>query len=262
LCHSIGEDRVAVVEKFGKFQRVAEPGCLCTPVPGIWSVAGTVSTRIQQIRVIVETTTKDSVFVKVSVDVQFVLLANSKASYDAFYKLANPAVQINSYVEDVVRAAVPALELDALFLEKKHIAESITAQLEKEMESFGYRIVASLITDIDPHATVKKSMNEVNASRRLRFAQGELAEGAKYVQVKAAEAKSEATYLMGEGVARQRKAIVHGMKESVEGFRTIPGMKSNDVVDLILINEYFDALKSLGHGKDSELILTTKRIRD
>eukprot|EP00922_Rhytidocystis_sp_ex-Travisia-forbesii_P024460 GHVS01035907.1.p1 GENE.GHVS01035907.1~~GHVS01035907.1.p1 ORF type:complete len:276 (-),score=58.69 GHVS01035907.1:354-1181(-) len=256
----VHQDNVAVVEKFGKFHKLSKPGCLCLPIPCICAVAGTMSTRIQQIYVDVQTKTLDNVFVAVQVAIQYVILEGSQSRYDAFYKLYNPSHQIQSMVEDVVRGAVPRIDLDNVFVEKQHIASNIQEALDKDMEGYGYKIVAALVTDICPDSKVKNSMNEINANRRLRVAQAEKAEAQKFIQIKSAEADAESTFLQGHGLARQRKAIVDGMKESVEGFaQEVASLDRRDVLDLIMVNQYFDTLRDVSKGSCCSTVYAPKR---
>jgi regulator of protease activity HflC (stomatin/prohibitin superfamily) len=249
---SVQQQSVAVVQRFGKFVRMASPG-LNFKVPFIDQVAGTVGLRVSQLDVGVETKTKDNVFVTLKISVQFFVEAAD--AYNAFYKLSNPGAQIKSYIFDVVRATVPTLDLDDVFEKKEEIAVAIKRDLSSAMKEFGYRIVQSLVTDIEPNAEVKAAMNEINASQRLRVAAAEKGEAEKVLRVKAAEAEAESKKLQGKGIADQRKAIVDGLRESVEQFQKgIEGATARDVMDLVLITQYFDTLKDIGASAKSNAI--------
>lgn len=101
-------------------------------------------------------------------------------------------------------------------------------------QDYGYEILTTLVTDMSPDAKVKASMNEINASRRLKEAASHKAEADKVRQVKAAEAEAEARYLSGLGVARQRKAIVEGLQSSVSEFSSqVEGATPKDVMDIL-----------------------------
>lgn len=178
-------------------------------------MVGTLSLRIQQLDVYCETKTKDNVFVQVAVAVQYRVI--SEKAYDAYYRLSDPREQVRSYVFDVVRSTVPRMELDEAFASKEDIANAVLQQLTAVMADYGYEIMESLVTDLSPDARVKASMNEINASRRLKEAAEHKADADKIKQIKAAEAEAESKYLSGVGVARQRKAIVNGLQESVGG---------------------------------------------
>jgi len=211
----------------------------------IQAVAGTLSLRIQQLDVNCETKTRDNVFVNVSVAVQFRVITES--AYDAYYRLSDPRGQIQSYVFDVVRSTVPRMELDEAFASKATIAEATLNQLESVMKDYGYEILNTLVTDMSPDARVKASMNEINASKRLKEAASHKAEADKVQQVKAAEADADARYLSGLGVARQRKAIVNGFQESVSEFSAeVEGVKAKDVMDILMLTQYFDTLGAVG----------------
>jgi regulator of protease activity HflC (stomatin/prohibitin superfamily) len=208
-------------------------------------IAGQLSLRIQQLDVYCETKTKDNVFVQVAVAVQYRVLAEK--AYDAYYRLSDPREQIRSYVFDVVRSTVPRMDLDDAFASKKDIADSVLQQLTAVMSDYGYEIMESLVTDLSPDAKVKASMNEINASKRLRAAASYKAEADKVKQVKAAEAEAEAKYLSGLGIARQRKAIVEGLQSSVEEFSNeVDDVKPKDVMDILLLSQYFDTLSNVG----------------
>lgn len=240
----IRTQEVGVVEDLGQFKGLYDPGlhCLCWPLQ---SVVARLSLRMQQLDVICETKTKDNVFVQVAVAVQYrVLLGNA---YDAYYRLSDPRSQIQSYVFDVVRSTVPKMELDEAFASKADIAEAVLEQLKDVMANYGYEIKNCLVTDLSPDYKVKASMNEINASRRLKEAASHKAEADKVKQVKAAEAEAEARYLSGLGVARQRKAIVQGLQESVGEFSDdVEGATPKDVMDILLLSQYFDTLSAVG----------------
>jgi len=235
---------VGVVEDFGQFKKLLSPGLHVILWP-IQNVAGRMSLRIQQLDVVCETKTKDNVFVQVGVAVQYRVLVES--AYDAFYRLSDPRNQIQSYVFDVVRSTVPKMELDEAFQSKEEVAEAVLSQLRDVMRAYGYEIKNTLVTDLSPDSRVKASMNEINASRRLKEAAAHKAEADKVKQVKAAEAEAEARYLSGLGVARQRKAIVQGLQESVGAFSDeVEGATPKDVMDILLLSQYFDTLNVVG----------------
>ena len=243
----------AVVERFGKFNRIAGSG-LNIKIPLIDRISGRVSLRIQQLDVRVETKTKDNVFVFVVVSVQYYVLPGKVT--DAFYKLQNAQQQITSFVFDTVRARVPSIILDDLFEKKDEIAMAVKTELDQVMDDFGYGIIKALVTDIDPDANVKTSMNEINAAQRLREAAVQQAEADKIRVVKAAEGEAESKALQGQGIANQRKAIIEGLKESVESFNsTIEGTKAEDVMNLVLMTQYFDTIKDIGLSGKSNTIL-------
>jgi len=224
-------------------------------IPVIDQVVGRVSMRVQQLDVRVETKTKDNVFVFVVVSVQYYVLPNKVI--DAFYRLQNAQEQITSYVFDTVRARVPNVNLDQLFETKDDIANAVKTELDTVMDDFGYGIVKALVTDIDPDAKVKESMNEINAAQRQREAAIQQAEADKIRVVKAAEGEAESKALQGQGIANQRKAIIEGLRESVKNFSNdVDGVKSQDVMNLVMMTQYFDTIKELGlSGKNSTILI-------
>jgi regulator of protease activity HflC (stomatin/prohibitin superfamily) len=244
----------AVVERFGKFKRIATAG-LNVKIPVIDRVAGKLSLRIQQLDVRVETKTKDNVFVFVVVSVQYYVLPEKVL--DAFYRLQNPQAQITSFVFDTVRARVPSMILDDLFEKKDDIAMAVKKELDQVMDDFGYGIIKALVTDIDPDAKVKTSMNEINAAQRLRVAAVQQAEADKIRVVKAAEGEAESKALQGQGIANQRKAIIDGLRESVKNFSSnVDGTNAQDVMNLVLMTQYFDTIKDIGlSGKSSTILI-------
>ena len=249
----VQQQSAALVHKFGKFTRIAEPG-LNFKIPFVERVAGRVNLRVRQLDVDVETKTEDNVFVKVIVSVQFYVLKDK--IYDAFYKLDDPARQIKSFVFDVVRARVPTIKLDDVFEKKDEIATVVKEELAQVMNDFGYGIVKALVTDIDPDAKVKVAMNEINAAQRLRVAAAEKGEADKILQVKAAEAEAESKALSGKGIADQRRAIVEGLKESVDEFqKSVEDASAAEVMNLVLMTQYFDTLKEIGNSSNTNTIL-------
>uniref|UniRef100_I1QNA2 Band 7 domain-containing protein n=1 Tax=Oryza glaberrima TaxID=4538 RepID=I1QNA2_ORYGL len=247
----IDQSTVAIKENFGKFSEVLEPGCHFLPWCIGQQIAGYLSLRVKQLDVRCETKTKDNVFVTVVASVQYRALAD-KAS-DAFYKLSNTREQIQSYVFDVIRATVPKLNLDDAFEQKNDIAKAVEDELEKAMSAYGYEIVQTLIIDIEPDVHVKRAMNEINAAAaRLRVAANEKAEAEKILQIKKAEGEAESKYLAGVGIARQRQAIVDGLRDSVLAFsENVPGTTAKDIMDMVLVTQYFDTMKEIGASSKS-----------
>ena len=250
----VPQQTMVVIERLGKYNRILGPG-LNFKIPIIERVAGRESVRIRQLDVPVETKTQDNVFVNLGVSIQF--LAISEKIFDAFYKLTDVNQQITSYVYDVVRAEVPKKKLDELFESKDEIAQTIKTDLSGSMDDFGYSIVNSLITDIDPAPNVKEAMNQINATARLRVAAQNEAEADKIRQVKNAEADAEAKKLQGEGVAQQRAAIIEGFKSSIDDLKKVTGsdVKTQDVMNMVMMVQYFDALRDIGTTGQNNAVL-------
>ncbi|XP_073150556.1 hypersensitive-induced response protein 1 [Henckelia pumila] len=252
-CVQVDQSTVAVKEQFGKYDEVLGPGCHCLPWCLGYQLAGTLTLRLQQLDVRCETKTKDNVFVTVVASIQYRALTEKAA--DAFYKLSNTKEQIQAYVFDVIRASVPRLELDSAFEQKNDIAKAVEDELEKAMSAYGFEIVQTLIVDIEPDAQVKRAMNEINAAARLRVAANEKAEAEKILQIKKAEGEAESKYLSGLGIARQRQAIVDGLRDSVLAFsESVPGTSAKDVMDMVLVTQYFDTMKEIGATSKSSAV--------
>jgi regulator of protease activity HflC (stomatin/prohibitin superfamily) len=250
---TVEQRTVAIVQRFGKFVREAGPG-IQVKVPFIDHVAGRVNVRVQQLDVGIETKTEDNVFVKMIVAVQYFVLPDRV--YDAFYKLDDASRQIRSYVFDVVRAQVPKIKLDDVFEKKDDIAEAVKVELSHVMEGFGYGILKALVTDIEPDPRVKEAMNEINAAQRMRVAANEKGEAERILKVKLAQGDAESKALQGKGIADQRQAIVAGLRDSVDEFqRSVPGTTAKDVMNLVLMTQYFDMLKEIGASSRSNAIL-------
>jgi regulator of protease activity HflC (stomatin/prohibitin superfamily) len=249
---TVEQRTAAIVQRLGKFVREAGPG-LNTKIPFIDKVAGRINLRVQQLDVKIETKTEDNVFVQMIVSVQYYVLPAKV--YDAFYKLDNAQQQITSYVFDVVRAQVPKIKLDDVFEKKDDIANIVKAELEQVMDGFGYGILKALVTDIDPDANVKQSMNEINAAQRMRVAATEKGEAERIIKVKAAEGDAQSKALQGRGIADQRQAIVAGLRDSVDEFqKSVPGTTAKDVMNLVLMTQYFDTLKEIGASSRTNAI--------
>ncbi|KAK4261174.1 hypothetical protein QN277_004211 [Acacia crassicarpa] len=252
-CLQVDQSTVAIKENFGKFDDVLEPGCHCVPWFFGSQVAGYLSLRVQQLDVRCETKTKDNVFVNVVASIQYRALQGK--AVDAFYRLSNTRNQIQAYVFDVIRASVPKMDLDASFEQKNEIAKAVEEELEKAMAVYGYEIVQTLIVDIEPDERVKRAMNEINAAARMRVAANEKAEAEKILQIKKAEGDAESKYLAGLGIARQRQAIVDGLRDSVLAFsENVPGTTSKDVMDMVLVTQYFDTMKEIGASSKSNSV--------
>lgn len=247
----VKQQSAAVVERFGKFVSVRQSG-LQIKIPIIDNVAGRLSLRIQQLDVVVETKTKDDVFVKLKVSVQFKVI--KEKVYDAFYKLDNPGDQITSFIFDVVRAEVPKLILDDVFLKKDDIAIAVKSELQDAMTEYGFQIIKTLVTDIDPDAQVKESMNRINASEREKVAAQFEGEAQKILIVEKAKAEAESKRLQGQGIADQRREIARGLEDSVKVLNGVD-INSQEASALIVVTQHYDTLQSVGAESNSNLIL-------
>lgn len=240
-----------IIERFGKFTSVRKPG-LQLKIPFIDKKAGTITTRIQQLDVQIETKTKDDVFVILQVSVQFKVI--EQKVYDAFYKLENPHSQITSYVFDTVRAEVPKLKIDDVFERKDDVAIAVKRELQEAMVEYGYEIIKTLVTDIEPDEAVKQAMNRINAAEREKLAAEFEAEADRIRIVAKAQAEAESKKLQGQGIADQRREIARGLEESVEVLNRV-GINSQEASSLIVITQHYDTLQAVGESTRSNLIL-------
>ena len=252
---TVSTAQVAVITRFGKFRRVAEPG-LNWKWPLIDKVAGKVSLRVNQIDLTMETKTKDNVFVTIPISVQN--RVRPEKIYDAFYKLANPMEQIQSYVEQVILGHVPGMTLDEVFASQSGIATAVKQELDADMAAFGFEIVNVLVTDIVPDAKVKSAMNDINAAQREQVAANARGEAEKILVVKKAEAEAESKALQGQGIANQRKAIIAGLQGSIDQFKkVVEDASTSEVMQLVMATQYFDTIKSIGENdKTNTLFLS------
>jgi regulator of protease activity HflC (stomatin/prohibitin superfamily) len=247
----VKQQTAVVVERFGKFQSVRGAG-FQLKIPVVDRIAGRISLKVQQLDVMVETKTKDDVFVKIKVSVQYVVIANKV--YDAFYKLDNPYAQITSYVFDVVRAEVPKLRLDDVFEKKDDIAIAVKGELQEAMNDYGYDIIKTLVTDIDPDEQVKHAMNRINASEREKVAAQYEGDAQRILIVEKAKAEAESKRLQGQGIADQRREIAKGLEESVNVLNKV-GINSQEASALIVVTQHYDTLQAMGTTNKSNLIL-------
>ncbi|UYW00980.1 SPFH domain-containing protein [Flavobacterium agricola] len=248
---TVKQQSAVIVERFGKFNSIRQSG-LQFKIPLIDKLAGRVNLRIQQLDVIIETKTKDNVFVKMKVSVQYKVVQDRV--YEAFYKLEYPEDQITSYVFDVVRAEVPKLKLDDVFERKDDIAIAVKRELNDAMVTYGYDIINTLITDIDPDIQVKNAMNRINAADREKTAAEYEAEAERIRIVAKAKAEAESKRLQGQGIADQRREIARGLVESVETLNNV-GINSQEASALIVVTQHYDTLQSVGGQNNSNLIL-------
>jgi regulator of protease activity HflC (stomatin/prohibitin superfamily) len=250
---TVETSQVAIVQRLGKFARVAGPG-LNWKTPYLETVVYRLSMKVQQFDVQVETKTQDNVFVQIPVSIQYKVIPDAVEA--AFYKLSDPVKQIESMVYNVVLGHVPKMKLDDAFLNQADIASDLRDSLDASMKEYGYSIVKVLISDIVPDQKVKAAMNDINAAQREREATVSRAETNKLLLVKQAEAEAESKRLQGEGIANQRKAIIAGLKDSVEDFaKSVPGSTPQDVMQLVLMTQYFDTLKEIAANDHSNTIL-------
>ncbi|MGB3590314.1 MAG: SPFH domain-containing protein [Nonlabens sp.] len=248
---TVKQQTAAVVERFGKFVSMRQSG-LQLKIPFIDKIAGRINLKIQQLDVIVETKTKDDVFVRLKISVQFQV--RREKVYDAFYRLENPHDQITAYVFDVVRAEVPKMKLDYVFEKKDNIAIAVKGELNEAMMDYGYDIIKTLVTDIDPDVQVKAAMNRINASEREKTAAEYEAEAERIKIVAKARAEAESKRLQGQGIADQRREIARGLEESVDVLNNV-GINSQEASALIVVTQHYDTLQSIGEETNSNLIL-------
>lgn len=250
----VRQQSVAIIERFGRYHKITTSGIhSCLPF-GIDKIASRIQLRLLQSEIVVETKTKDNVFVMMNVATQY--RVNERNVTDAYYKLMRPEAQIKSYIEDALRSSVPKLTLDELFEKKDKIALEVQHQVAEEMTTYGYIIVKTLITKVEPDAEVKQSMNEINAAQRKRVAAQELAEADKIKIVTAAEAEAEKDRLHGVGIAQQRKAIVDGLAESIAELKEANvGMTEEQIMSILLTNQYLDTLNTFAAKGNQTLFL-------
>jgi len=252
---TVNTAQVAIITRFGKFLRVVDAG-LNWKRPFFDSVSAYISLRVNQITLTVETKTKDNVFVTIPISVQN--RVRPEKVFDAYYKLADPTPQIESYVEQVILGHVPGMTLDEVFASQSSIAAAVKKELDADMTGFGYEIVNVLVTDIVPDAKVKSAMNDINAAQREQVAANARGEAEKILVVKKAEAEAESKALQGQGIANQRKAIIEGLQSSIEQFqKVVEGASAKEVMQLVMVTQYFDTLKSIGESdKTNTLFLS------
>lgn len=248
---TVKQQTAAIIERFGKFTSMRHSG-LQLKIPLIDRIAGRINLKIQQLDVIVETKTKDDVFVRLKISVQFQV--RREKVYDAFYRLENPHDQITAYVFDVVRAEVPKMKLDYVFEKKDNIAIAVKSELNEAMMDYGYDIIKTLVTDIDPDVQVKAAMNRINASEREKTAAEYEAEAERIKIVAKARAEAESKRLQGQGIADQRREIARGLEESVDVLNNV-GINSQEASALIVVTQHYDTLQSIGEATQSNLIL-------
>ncbi len=247
----VKQQTAVIIERFGRFNSVRHSG-LQIKIPLVDRISGRLSLKIQQLDVMIETKTLDDVFVRLKVSVQFKVIRDKV--YDAFYKLDYPHDQITSYVFDVVRAVVPRMKLDDVFVKKDNVAVAVKEELNDAMYEYGYDIIKTLVTDIDPDAQVKEAMNRINASEREKVAAQFEGDAARILIVEKAKAEAESKRLQGQGIADQRREIARGLEESVEVLNKV-GINSQEASALIVVTQHYDTLQSIGAESNSNLIL-------
>jgi regulator of protease activity HflC (stomatin/prohibitin superfamily) len=250
---TVQQQERAIVERFGKFVRVAGPG-LQSKSPFVERVAGRMSLQVEQLNAEIETKTQDNVFVHVKLAVQYKVGNTSQQVQDAFYKLEDPEVQMKSYAFDVVRSHIPSMNLDEAYADADTIAMHIQETLHRQMAEYGYEIVKALVTNIEPDQRVKDAMNNINAAQRNQVAAGAQGDAQKTLAVKKAEGEKETMRLQGEGVAAERQAIAEGLRESLEIIAQ-QGLDPREAMALVALTQYTDMIRALGEGSNTNTIL-------
>ena len=239
------------MERLGKFHSVRHAG-LHLKIPFIDNITKRLTLKIQQLDVLIDTKTLDNVFIKMRVSVQYQVIRNQVS--DAYYKLEDPHNQITSYVFDVVRAEVPKLKLDDVFVKKDDIAIAVKAEIQEAMQSYGYDIIKALVTDIDPDEQVKQAMNRINAAEREKTAAEYESEAERIRIVAVAKAEAESKKLQGQGIADQRREIAKGLEESVKMLNSV-NINAQEASALIVVTQHYDTLHSIGANNRSNLVL-------
>jgi len=264
-CLTTDQGTVRMVEFCGKFTSIARPGLTCL-ICCVQSASAPLSMRLQSIEVACEVKTKDNVFTTVKISVQYQVVPEDEKIQLAYYHLTNPRSQIEAYVYDVVRSEVPKIELDDVFLEKEKISAAIASELKQQFGEFGYEILATPITDIEPNGEVKRAMNQINTAKRTRMAAEDEGEAVKIRAIKEAEASAsrteiqakadaEAMHMAGVGISRQRQAIMSGLRDSVNAFgKEVEGIHSKQVLDLMIVTQYFDMMSQVGNASKSNAV--------
>ena len=254
--YMVKQQTAVVIERLGKFHKVSGAG-LQFKIPLIDSIAGDINLRVRELPVEVETKTKDDVFVKIIVSVQFFVVDSINGIENSFYKLNNPEQQIQSYVFDSIRSEVPKMELDAVFAEKDKIAIAVKNELSETMQQFGFDFIKALVTDIDPDSKVKHAMNEINAAKRMKEAAKEEAAAVKIRVIASAEADAESKRLAGEGIALQRIAIANGLKESVAEVKLAmeDHVTSQDVMNMLFMTQHYETVAKLSENNTSTIFM-------
>lgn len=252
---TIQTGEVGVVESKGRYSRLLEPGIFCLNPFCCDMLVSRITMRVQQLNCHLETKTKDNVFVSVNCAIQYQVIKDR--IYEANYTLDNVEQSMRAYVADTVRAEICALKLDEAFAAKDEISSNLKTHLGEVMSSFGYLIMQALITDLTPDVVVRNAMNEINAAKRQKEASYQKAEGEKIIRVKQAEANAESMYLSGVGVANQRKAIMNGLKDSIVEFNKVGSdTTSKDVMDLLVLNQYFDTIQEMASSRNAKIVFT------
>lgn len=251
-CQSVPQSEIGIFETCSRFSGLAPPGCHCFAP---WtSIVSMLSIRLRECEYKVESKTKDNVFVTLSVVVQFQLIAEKVK--DAYYRCTDPAAILNNHVLNSIRAKIPLYKLEALYVERGTISQQLKDEVDQEMAEFGIEIVSALIADIDPGDEITSAMNDIQRLQRLRVASVDEAETKKLRRVRAAEAACDARRLAGEGLAEQRKAIVAGLMESIEGVhKDVPDLSSDDATNMLLMNQYYDTLQEIAKGSTGSVMM-------
>mmetsp|Transcript_29639 Transcript_29639/g.59587 ORF Transcript_29639/g.59587 Transcript_29639/m.59587 type:complete len:299 (-) Transcript_29639:396-1292(-) len=264
-CIMVEQNSKRMIEQCGAFDSIASPG-LKFLICCVHTASEPVSMKVDELPVMCETKTKDNVFINIKVSVQFQVVPDDDKIRLAYYELTSPRQQMEAYVYDVVRSEVPKMDLDDVYLEKEKIQTAIAAELKQQFGDFGYQILTSLVTDIEPNQEVKRAMNQINTAKRTRVAAEDEGEAVKIRAIKEAEAEAsrteiqakadaEAMHMSGVGISRQRQAIMSGLRDSVNAFgKEVEGIHSKQVLDLMIVTQYFDMMSSIGNASKSNAV--------
>nr|AGN32910.1 hypothetical protein [Trypanosoma rangeli] len=252
-CFCVNTSSLGIVENCGKFERVVEPGCHCL-IPCVETVRGSVTVKLQFSSVNVETKTKDNALVLITACLHYRVLPLEASN--AFYRFSNPREQIASFAANVIRGEVPKYTLDEIFVMSRNIKQAVEEELKERLSQYGFALEATLVTRIEPTQELQAAIEQTQLNAYRRTAAEHKAELDKIIEIKASEAAFEEKRLAGVGLAEERRAIMEGLQSSIESFvDSVPGVGARDVVQLLLMNQYFDSLKEVGNTGKSQVVL-------
>jgi len=247
----VPQNHVAVVEFLGKYQRTLSAG-LNFVIPILERVSVQVNLAIRNFLFELDAVSKDKVQVRLKSNLIYAVSVGKVTQY--WYELTDPKQTIASFVENYVRSFVATQTHEELLEKREEISAYLVQHLNEKFMAWGIIIHGYQLMDIVFPTVITDAMSRVVASQRLREAAMNEAEATKVRVVKEAEAEKESRVLLGEGVAGERQAIIDGLKRSIDDMKGIPGLNTHEVMNLIVMSQYFDTVKAIGMSQNSKVM--------
>ena len=265
-----------VVERFGQFDRVLEPGWHFI-IPFVDFVRKKISTKQQILDVPPQSViTKDNV--KISVDnVIFFKVLNAK---DAVYNIEDYKAGIIYSATTNVRNCLGSMSLDEILSGRDSINQKLLSIIDEVTDAYGVKVLSVEMKNIIPPDEIQQAMEKQMKAERdkramilqaegQRQSQIEKAEGEKQAQILKAEAEKQANIRRAEGLRESQLLEAEGKAKAIEQIAKAESeaiMKVNKAIiesgtdERVIALKQVEALKEMANNPANKLILPNETL--